>query len=181
MEQKQQYEQLLGEFSHNEYIMSYWESLGLATALAIAPQLILPTQWVPVVLAGDVPNSNQAASNVVGIISANIKATRLQFEDNKFLMPLSLDIESDTNQRNNLSLWCSGFMQGVYIDENNWFSDKADTIFNLLMPIYILSGHEKYASRLGTNQGPIPDNTLSTLIPDLLDAVFKVFHQLQQS
>jgi uncharacterized protein YecA (UPF0149 family) len=70
-----------------------------------------------------------------------------------------------------VKLWATGFMVGIYCNENNWkpLFDKKEVFQELLMPIYLLSPFSNDALPLPTKTS----NTIRGLIPEYVKEIRK--------
>ena len=101
---------------------------GFFTALLIGPNLILPSQWLPVVWGETEQNtvrfeSNDQAQRMVELLMRyyNERADDLH-PDNDLFDPLFYYGSKEGKEYTMLELWCTGFMQGVQFDAKGWDS-----------------------------------------------------------
>ncbi|MFC0337221.1 uncharacterized protein SAMN05421848_2004 [Kushneria avicenniae] len=57
-------------------------------------------------------------------------------------LPFDLEFEGsdEDNEEHPARLWCAGFMEGVFLDEEAWFGAQEETAAELLLPFMTLSG-----------------------------------------
>ncbi|WP_456269736.1 YecA family protein [Kushneria sp. AK178] len=56
-------------------------------------------------------------------------------------LPFELEFEgSDDDNEHPVRLWCAGFMEGVFLDEQAWFGTQEEAAAELLLPFMTLSG-----------------------------------------
>ncbi|REC95652.1 YecA family protein [Kushneria indalinina] len=56
-------------------------------------------------------------------------------------LPFDLEFEgSEDDEEHPVRLWCAGFMEGVFLDEQVWFGTQEETAAELLLPFMTLSG-----------------------------------------
>ena len=74
-----------------------------------------------------------------------------------------VDHESDEMYNNFVKLWATGFVVGIYCNENNWkpLLDRKEVFEELLMPIFLLSPFSDDAPPLPTKTA----NVIRELIP----------------
>lgn len=113
---------------------------GFLTALAIGPTTILPSQWLPVVWGGDVawetPDQFQRITSLIFRYSNDL-TLYLQDDPDEF-EPLLYENDFEGKTVQVLDEWCSGFVQGMTLDEAAWqpFLDSEEGE-ELLYPILL--------------------------------------------
>ncbi|WP_457808402.1 YecA/YgfB family protein [Kushneria sp. EE4] len=57
-------------------------------------------------------------------------------------LPFDLEFEDsgEDNEEHPVRLWCAGFMEGVFLDEQAWFGAQEEAAAELLLPFMTLSG-----------------------------------------
>jgi uncharacterized protein len=131
-------------FSENvpEECMTLSEIDGFLTALAAGPELVPPSEWLPVIWQGDGPvfDNPQELERVLALIlalNARIVATLQKGE----IAPMfNIEMDEDDNELMTPDGWCWGFMQGVMLREETWkpLIDSDDR--ELLDPIAMIAG-----------------------------------------
>jgi uncharacterized protein len=131
-------------FSENvpEECMTLSEIDGFLTALAAGPELVPPSEWLPVIWQGDGPvfDNPQELERVLALIlalNARIVATLQKGE----IAPMfNIEMDEDDNELMTPDGWCWGFMQGVMLREEAWkpLIDSDDR--ELLDPIAMIAG-----------------------------------------
>lgn len=95
---------------------------GFLTALAIGPSTILPSRWLPVVWGGDVAwESPEQFQRMTALIFrySNELILFLQDDPDEF-EPLLYENNFEGQSVQVLDEWCSGFVQGMTLDEAAW-------------------------------------------------------------
>jgi uncharacterized protein len=113
---------------------------GFLTALAVGPSPLPPELWMPVIWGGEMRWSSQAqARRITGLIfrHANALLFYLRDEPDEF-EPLLFENEVDGKRVPIVDEWCSGFVQGMALDEEGWqpFLDSEEGE-ELLYPILL--------------------------------------------
>jgi uncharacterized protein len=121
---------------------------GFLTAIAIGPELIMPSEWLPVVFGGEEPvfASNSEAQAVLGGIMSRYNEIIHQVDDRSFqpiLWKTSDGIEVAAD-------WAEGFGIGMGLRPKAWealFGSEEHALF--LFPILALCSDENGGSALG--------------------------------
>jgi uncharacterized protein len=123
---------------------------GFLTALAIGPHTLPPSAWMPLVWGGEMAwQSREQADRMIGLVfrHANSIVFHLRDEPDTF-EPLLYEREHEGALVPVLDEWCTGFVEGMALDEEGWLplveSAEGD---ELLYPI-LLFGSEDGAAAL---------------------------------
>ena len=126
---------------------------GFLTALAIGPNTLPPSQWLPHVWGGEmVWESTAQAQRMMSLVFRHLNdiVCYLRDEPDSF-EPLLYERELEGHTILILDEWCSGFVEGMALDEEAWRplleSDEGD---DLLYPI-LLYGTEAGFEELMAN------------------------------
>src|SRR5229473_3983958 len=116
---------------------------GFLSALAIGPELVPPSVWLPLVWGGEkepVFESSAQAERIIGILMRRFNDIRRMFgEAATGFEPLLYTREVDGETKWIGDDWCSGFMEAVDLSFDDWqplFDDKPSCA--LLAPILTL-------------------------------------------
>jgi uncharacterized protein len=111
---------------------------GLFFAVASAPDLVLPSRWLPVAL-GERPEyasheqAQEAYELVMRFYNQCVRAAAA--EDFALLLYRREDGSDD------LETWCAGFLDGVDLSEPDWYeAGDRDEVDELLFPFIVLAG-----------------------------------------
>ncbi len=157
------------------------ESLdGFLTALVIGPAPVPTETWMP--LVWDMLNGrktpafesvDQAKRMTKLVLKMKASLTIFFASSPELYCPLCMELELESEEIYNgfIKLWATGFMAGIYCNENNWkpMLDKEDFFEELLMPIYLLSP-------FADNVPPLPTKTFNVirdLIPEYVKEIRK--------
>ncbi len=124
-----------------EECMTLSEIDGFLTALAAGPELVPPSEWLPVIWQGDGPmfESPEQLERVLALIlalNARIVATLSKGE----IAPMfNIEVDEDDNELMTPDGWCWGFMEGVALRESAWkpMLDSEDS--ELIDPIAMIA------------------------------------------
>ena len=95
---------------------------GFLTALAIAPENLPPSQWLPVVWGGSMAWQSQAQADRMTTLvlrHANDILLYLRDEPDTF-EPLLYEREHEGRTTAIIDEWCTGFVRGMALDEEGW-------------------------------------------------------------
>jgi uncharacterized protein len=120
---------------------------GFLTGIAVGPELVLPSEWLPLVLGGDAPKfaDEVEAKAILGAIMGRYNEILCQLAD------WDLDPVFWADRDNTLIAadWAEGFLQAIMLRADAWerlFKSKRDG--QLLVPILALCGDENGESLL---------------------------------
>jgi uncharacterized protein len=115
---------------------------GFLTALAICPENISESQWLPVVFE-DTPQfqNEKEEKQILQYLSRLYLDIQKELEsEDGFLVPCELEMGSSPEELSELQEWASGFMEGVFMTESHWFeSEKEEVVAELLLPVMVAS------------------------------------------
>lgn len=155
---------------------------GFLTCVVIAPELVLPSEWLPRVYGqSEEPcfSSLAEAKRVTDLIMRFYNQIALIFEDNPDdFLPLLYDYEEDGKQKTSAEEWCIGFSLGVHMRTKAWQPLMEDPEFSeLLAPIVAFSYQPAWEE---VTSGRDADEVRQALVAILPEAV-KAIHQYWQA
>ncbi len=115
---------------------------GLLCALNIAPEKVDESTWMTLIF-DETPNWSSAEQqaeieNLLRKLNATI-ANDL-YSDQEIFLPCDLSLETDSDDEiPEITLWAEAFMEGVFSNEEAWFSDDEESVAGLLLPIMVAS------------------------------------------
>jgi len=121
---------------------------GFLTGIAVGPELVLPSEWLPLVWGGEAPEfaDESEAKAVLGAIMARYNEILRQIADDTF-DPIFWTARGGTLIAAD---WAEGFLQAIMLRMDAWdrlLKSKRDG--QLLIPILALCGDENGESLLG--------------------------------
>lgn len=114
----------------DENVMYYTEMHGLLTSLAIQSGNLTETEILDIIFAG-----NEHPPHIAIAINALQKDIGQSLLNGDFP-----DIMSPDDDDESLELWASGFMQGIFSQEELWFEKHPEEVAELTLPILQTSG-----------------------------------------
>jgi uncharacterized protein len=121
---------------------------GFLTGIAIGPELVLPSEWLPLIWGGDAPEfaDEDEAKAILGAIMSRYNEILRRIADDT-LDPI---FWADRDGTLIAADWAEGFLQAIMLRADAWgslFKSKQDG--QLLFPILALCGDENGESLLG--------------------------------
>lgn len=147
---------------------------GLLTAVAVGPELIMPSEWLPVVWGGDEPEFEdmEEANTVLGAIMARYNQILRQVQQGEFAPLFWTGPEGQVLAAD----WCEGFMDGIRLRLELWeplFRD--DDGQGMLFPILALCSDERGDDLLELE--PEEREEVLAEAPDLIPGCVEAIHQ----
>ena len=153
---------------------------GFLTGIIVGPELILPSEWLPIIWGGAEPEfaSDDEMRAVLGVIMARyneivacLKCNPDEFDPVFWEGPEGGLIASD---------WAAGFLDAVALRSQAWEPLLQDTQARLLMaPLFVLSGD------IEIRDDAVDENellaTAAEMIPDSILGIQNFWHGLNQS
>jgi uncharacterized protein len=120
---------------------------GFLTGIAIGPELILPSEWLPLIWGGEAPEfaDEDEAKAILGTIMGRYNQILCQVADDSFDPIFWVDRDGTLIAAD----WAEGFLQAIMLRMDAWgrlFKSKRDG--QLLFPILALCGDENGYSLL---------------------------------
>ncbi|AFT66591.1 MAG: YecA family protein [Cycloclasticus pugetii] len=126
---------LLNTFFNSEKLsdeaMYFFEMHGFLTSLVVQPGSLSQQQILSEILADN--DANASIEKAIFDLQKNIEQALLNGE-----FPTMIG-ESEEPDEDFLTLWSSGFMQGVFMHEDLWFNSQPEDVAELTLPILACS------------------------------------------
>ena len=153
---------------------------GFFAALHCCPELVPPSEYLPVILGdglenGEVFANEDAAKLFMGLVMHHWNEVGKAFAAEDFFMPLLLEDEEGKTYGNN---WAIGFMRGVDMRHESWgnlFDDE--DAFAKLIPILALVHEMDPDPEMRTYQEPISDERREQLLMGMSAAVTVLYQE----
>ena len=156
----QRLEDMLGSDIFHGDAMALDELQGFLCAVLAGPELIMPSQWMPVAL-GESPRyeSDEQAEEALGLVTRfynQIARSLLEGKGMDFVL-----YRADESSEYDYETWCRAYLEGVDFSPVLWEdAGDADEVEELLFPIVTLAGE-------------LPAKTRRRLTPDELSELFE--------
>lgn len=145
---------------------------GFLTGIAVGPELVLPSEWLPLIWGGEAPEfaDEAEAKAILGTIMGRYNEILRQLQDDA-LDPV---FWADRDGALIAADWAEGFLQAIILRADAWkqlFKSKRDS--QLLFPILALCGDENGNSLLDLppDEEDLVMEEAAEFIPDCVTAI----------
>lgn len=158
----------------HEEMMTYVQAHGYLTALCISPEVIPDQEWLTI-LFGENPqfeSDEQRQEIENALIGLKAQISRELSSEEELTIPCELD-PGESLEDSEINGWCMGFMEGVFLNEEVWFSKGEDEVSELLLPIMVgstLFEEQPEFTEISQDTDLIAD--MLERIPELLTALY---------
>jgi uncharacterized protein len=160
---------------------------GFLTAIAIGPETIMPSEWLPKVWgedAGSEPKwkNAQEAERVFELIMRFMNEVVVTFEvAPKEFEPLFCEHEHGEETLIDAEAWCWGFWEGMELRPGSWDPIWESDLAPLMHPIYLLGADEIEEAELKEVDDPVKGHKLALEIEANLPAIYKFWLPLRKA
>ena len=149
---------------------------GFLTAIAIGPELALPSEWLPRVFGeSEAPHFSSLveAQRVTELIMRFYNQIVLTFKDSPDdFLPLLYDYEEGGKLKTSAEEWCIGFSLGVHLRTEAWEPLMKDKEFSeLLSPIVAFSYPSAWEEFVAGRDGDAARAMLVAILPEAVKAI----------
>ncbi len=123
---------------------SYDELLGYLFGLAMTPAVLMPSEWMPLIFDGNLPEfeSMEVAQKMTGSLMAAYNTYLTAFQNNELTFPFTIEGLQDS-QFAALYEWVSGFEEAIALCEELWdpeeypelSDEKKEELYHSMMTI----------------------------------------------
>ncbi len=153
---------------------------GFLCALNISPIPADEDEWMDILFDGK-PNwlSTEQETEITSLLNRWKSSIYSDLSNDRELgMPCELTLETK-NEESELEIWAQAFMEGVFLNEDEWFSegtDKEEVVAELMLPIMVISNlfDEKEFKEIRRNH--VVTEQMANEIPDILVDLFLLYH-----
>ncbi|WP_341706986.1 UPF0149 family protein [Halopseudomonas sp.] len=162
---------------HDE-ALDYMAACGYLTALAISPEPVADEEMLAELFA-ETPNyesDEQQEAIISTLLELKSRIARELASDEDLELPCELSL-GDEPDYSDLRSWCIGFMEGVFLREEAWFSDDEELVSELLLPVMVASGlfaDQPEFAEIDKDEDMVED--MAEHIPQVLTQLFLLFH-----
>lgn len=154
---------------------------GFLCALNISPRETEQSEWLSVLFDGE-PNwvNDQQRDDITSLLIRWKNTIRSDlYNDCELDMPCDLSLEPNETDDVELEIWAQAFMEGVFLNEEEWFSegtDKEESVAELMLPIMVASNlfDEPEFTEIRDNEN-LADQMVNE-IPDILVDLYLLYH-----
>jgi len=182
-----QLDQFLLSDRSNEDAMTMDTLHGYLTAIAIGPETIMPSEWMPKIWGEDPDaaprfKNNKEAEQITQLISRFMNEVLVTFEvAPKEFEPLFCEIEQDGQVLMDAEAWCWGFWEGMELRPGSWDPIFDSDLAPLMRPIYLLGADEIEEAELAEVDTPVKGHKLALEIEANLPAIHRFWVPLRKS
>jgi len=149
----------------HEEAMYFIEMHGYLTSLVIQPGELSKTEILDEILV-----KNTADADIVDGIFELKRGIEKQLLNGDFP-----DVLSDAEDEDALTLWTAGFMQGVFNQEDAWFSTHPEEVAELTLPLLSCSGLlDEDMKEISQNDEILDD--MAEKVPDCIIDLYLLFN-----
>lgn len=177
-DQLERLEQFLDADDLHDEALDYLAGHGYLTALSISPVEVPEAEWIAELFAEE-PNYQDEAQKAdieSALLALKAQIARDLASDEDLEPPCDLTL-GDEPDYSDLRSWCVGFLEGVFLREEDWFAEDEETVSELLLPIMVGSGlfdDQPEFADIAKDQDMVED--MMQHIPEILTQLFLLFH-----
>ena len=141
---------------------------GLFACLICSPEVVMPSQWMPVVWDGEGPEyeSIEEVNEIIGLLMRMWDEVAGTINKGSY-GPMVTVLECSDGVRRSFAVdWALGFIEGMKFQEHYWLDTKDSDLTELLTPIIMLAKE----GREGSDDGLLDDDVREDLI-DMLPSL----------
>lgn len=114
---------------------------GLLCSLNIAPKSTEEKEWMTLIFDGAPDWRDGAQKDEIEGLLRKLSATISNdlASDQEVPLPFELTLEADDDETAETTIWAEAFMEGVFLNEAQWFERDEETVAGLLLPIMVAS------------------------------------------
>lgn len=160
----------------NAHGLDFMGAHGFLTALTVGPRGTLDDDALAAFFEDEQPLPDAAASDA---LREQLRAWQksihaVLYHGSRLELPCTLT--AHPTEPNELSDWCVGFMEALFLDEDRWYGADEDEIADLTLPMVVLSDlvDDPDLQVLRRDRKLLKDMT--SQIPELITALYLLFH-----
>lgn len=162
----------------NDDAMLLSELDGFLAGVIVCPDLIMPSEWMPVVWGGDAPvfDTMEQAQTVNDLIMGHYNDIIGQLDRGEYSPVYDIDIDDSIFWE----IWMEGFWRSVHLRSQEWMALSADAADDedVRHAVFILSRLHELASMPSPDLEILEiDEELENLAPDLIPNAVETLHR----
>lgn len=152
---------------------------GYLTALAIGPQEVVLTEWLPRVWGADAEHApkfknDKECERIVGLIARFMNEIAITFEvAPKEYEPLFCEHEWEGRSLLDGEAWAWGFWEGINLREEAWAPIWSSNLAPIMRPIYLLGAEEVEESEMELVDDPVKRHKLAVEMEAAIPEIYK--------
>lgn len=160
----------------DENSLDFIATHGFLTALTVGPEAPTPDVWLTALFDGQPVSADPA---ITAEISAALVAWQKEihatlYHGQPLALPCALVIKA--TESTDLNDWCMGFMEGMFLKEDDWYGDDEDLVADLTLPMVVLSDLIDDPELQHIRRDVKLTRELAQQIPDVLTEIYLHFH-----
>ncbi len=175
-----QLEKFLYSDAVSEDAMLLSELDGFIAGIAVCPALIMPSEWIRVIWAGEEPvfENEAQAQNIMSILMGYYNDTLHALDKGKY-MPI---YDKDNDDSFLWEIWLEGFFRAIHMRADDWLSFADNDDQDLQRSIFILTRLREIVRADDDFENMDIDADLEEVAPDLIpESVLQLHNYRKQS
>lgn len=150
---------------------------GFFAALLCAPDLVMPSEYLPEIFGGEVDDavfsSTEDANSFLGLLMRHWNAVAAQLHSKEVYVPLLAEDEQGIEHAND---WAKGFLHGMMMRKQSWIELLNDKDHDgLLLPIFALANEHHLDPKMRPYKEPLSAGRRDQLIAALVAGVMLIY------
>lgn len=174
-EKLQKLDDFLSSEAVHEDAMLLSELDGFLAGLIVCPDLVLPSEWLPLIWGEEAPvfDSQDQAQSFLDLIMAHYNDVIGQLNQGRYSPIYQIDLDDSTFWE----LWIEGFWQAMCLRPEAWtlLAESEDT--DLQRALFVLGRLVEIAQQPEDFESLEIDEELETLAPDLIPFHVEILHR----
>lgn len=152
---------------------------GFMCALNISPKPVAEAEWLEQLFDGEPKWASDTEKNEILELLHKLYRTigNDLYNDQEILLPCELSLEPEEDEEiTELTTWSQSFMEGVFLNEEDWFGQDEETVAGLLLPIMVASDLFEDEDVREISQDRSLREEMCVQIPEVLVDLYLHFH-----
>lgn len=160
----------------NEHGLDFLGAHGFLTAITVGPRGGLDKEALAAFFEDAEPSADAAAAKA---LRDDLQAWQKSIHAVLYhgvRLELPCPLVADPNEANELSDWCIGFMEGLFLDEDRWYANNEEDIADLTLPMMVLSDLVEDSDLQVLRRDTKLLTEMTAQIPELITELYLLFH-----
>lgn len=160
----------------DENSLDFIATHGFLTALTVGPDAPAPEVWLPALFDGQPVSADPAIATEISaaLVAWQKEIHATLYHGQPLALPCALVIKA--TESTDLNDWCMGFMEGMFLKEDEWYGDDEDLVADLTLPMVVLSDLIEDPELEHIRRDVKLTRELAQQIPDVLTEIYLHFH-----